>query len=338
MSTKHALVASAALGVFAASAIAGGAEAKTTKHHVAHKAGGDAELKHEVEALKAQVQALESRLNSQASVQEQTQAQVQTAQAQAATAQSQAQAAESEIATIPTKVKTEIAAEPHVTQTPGNRLSIQSADGRYSIGLTGRVQIDAGAYVGFHPDSALTGPQELSNGINARRARIGVAGVAGGNFAYSFVYDAGNSQDATPKGIQQAQIVYTGLHGAAFEVGYSDTYFTLDESTTSTDLVFLERATPSNIATSFNAGDFRSNAGARFFGDRYWVGGYLTGPGSGDSHTLTGERFGAFERAAVQVHRRTEHDIDVLLPGLARERRSDAVQEFDIPTRGQRGR
>ena len=39
----------------------------------------------------------------------------------------------------------------------------------------------------------------------------------------------------------------------------------------------------------------------RFFGDRYWAGAYLTGPASGNSHTQTAERFGAFERVAVQA-------------------------------------
>ncbi len=117
----------------------------------------------------------------------------------------------------------------------------------------------------------------------------------------TFVWDGGNSQDTTAKGIQTAQIIYTGLKGAAFELGYSNTFFTLDQSTSANDLLFLERASPSNIATNFNTGDNRANVGVRFFGDRYWVGGYLTGPATGDSHTLTGERFGAFQRVAVQA-------------------------------------
>ena len=78
-----------------------------------------------------------------------------------------------------------------------NHFSLQSADGRYSIGLIGVLQFDAGGYFGFHPDSRYTGPQNLSSGVNARRARIGASGVAG-DFSYTFLYDAGNSQDTTP--------------------------------------------------------------------------------------------------------------------------------------------
>ena len=191
-------------------------------------------------------------------------------------------------------------AQPRVVQNAARRFELQSADGKYSIGLTGDVQFDSGVYF-FHPDSHYVGPQQLSNGVNARRARIGITGEAAGNFAFAFVYDAGNSSDQTASGIETAQIIYNGLHGAAFEIGYSNTFFTLDRATGSNDTLFLERASPSNIATNFNAGDNRSNAGVRFFGDRYWIGGYLTGPASGDSHTQTGERFGAFERVAVQA-------------------------------------
>jgi phosphate-selective porin OprO/OprP len=192
-------------------------------------------------------------------------------------------------------------AQPRIVQNAARRFQLQSADGAYSIGLTGDIQFDSGAYVGFHPDSAVVGPRALSNGVNARRARIGVTGTAGGNFAFALVYDAGNSSDQTPKGIETAQIIYNGMRGAALEVGYSNTFFTLDQSTGSNDTLFLERASASNIATNFNAGDARANAGFRLFGNRYWLGGYLTGPASGDSHTLTGERLGAFQRVAVQA-------------------------------------
>jgi phosphate-selective porin OprO/OprP len=185
---------------------------------------------------------------------------------------------------------------PRVTQNATHRFALQSADGQYSIGLTGDIQFDTGAYLDFRARSRVVGPQELSNGVNARRAR-----TAFGNWGFALVYDAGNSSDQTAKGIETAQIIYSGLHGAAFEIGYSNTFFTLDQSTGSNDTLFIERASPSNIATNFNTGDARANVGARFFGDRYWIGGYLTGPGSGDSHTLTGERFGAFQRAAFQV-------------------------------------
>ena len=199
---------------------------------------------------------------------------------------------------------------PRIIQNSSHRLTLQSADGQYLIGLTGDIQFDAGGYADFRPDNKAVGPQALSNGVNTRRARIGIAGAAG-PWGFGLVYDAGNSSDATAKGIETAQIVFGGLKGAAFEIGYSNTFFTLDQATGSNDTLFLERSSPSNIATAFNTGDSRSNAGVRFFGDRYWVGGYVTGPAEGDSHTLTSERLGAFQRAAFQVL--TGHDYSLHL-------------------------
>jgi phosphate-selective porin OprO/OprP len=201
--------------------------------------------------------------------------------------------------------------EPRIVQSATNRFSIQSPDGDYSIGLYGMVQFDTGAYADLRPESPFVGPQTLSNGVNARRARIGVAGTVARDWGYAFVYDAGNSSDATPRGLTTAQIMWTGPRGTAWELGYSSTYFTLDQSTAATDLLFLERASPSNIATAFNAGASRANAGARFFGQRYWVGAYLTGPAIGDSHTQSRERFGALQRATYQVATGNDYSVHI---------------------------
>jgi phosphate-selective porin OprO/OprP len=246
----------------------------------------------QIQALAAQVAALKARLD-------QTQATAQAAGQQALPRATQNATGQMAIQGGNPAPDNGVA-QPRVVQNAARRFELRSADGKYSIGLTGDVQFDSGFY-NFHPDSRFVGPQQLSNGVNARRARIGITGTAGGNFAFALVYDAGNSSDQTASGIETAQIIYNGLRGAAFELGYSNTFFTLDRSTGSNDTLFLERASPSNIATNFNAGDNRANAGVRFFGDRYWIGGYLTGPASGDSHTLTGERLGAFERVAVQA-------------------------------------
>lgn len=194
---------------------------------------------------------------------------------------------------------------PKVVESGTHKFALESADGQYSIALNGRVHGDLGGYFNFKPDSTVGpingAPGTLSNGFNARRARIGVTGKVAGDWTYNFAYEGGNSQDTTPKGIQSAQVIYNGIKGVAFELGYSDTYFTLDESISSNDTMFIERSSAAIVATNLNAGDFRSNAGVRVFGDRYWVGAYLTGPASGDSHTLTTERFGSFQRATYQV-------------------------------------
>jgi phosphate-selective porin OprO/OprP len=189
---------------------------------------------------------------------------------------------------------------PHVTQSAANKFALESADGQYSIGLTGGFQGDVGYYPGFDARSKVVGPQDLNSGFNARRARIGVTGKATDQFNYTFIYDGGNSSDATPKGIETAQVNYVGIKGLSIDFGYANQQFTLDQSTSSYDTLFMERATPSNIATALNTGDNRSSFGAKYYNERYWVGAYLTGPAVGDTHGVA-ERVGAFERAAYQV-------------------------------------
>jgi phosphate-selective porin OprO/OprP len=191
---------------------------------------------------------------------------------------------------------------PHVAESGAHKFSLESADGQYSIALTGRLHLDVGGYPSFKPDSTAVGTQQLSNGFNARRARIGVTGKVAGDWQYWFIYDAGNSQDSTPAGIQWAQISYVGFKGVQIDLpGYSEPAFTLETAQSSNDLMFLERAVPVNVATNLGTGDFRANTGVAFYSDRYWLGAYLTGPQSGDSHTNVQERFGTFGRATVQV-------------------------------------
>ncbi len=90
--------------------------------------------------------------------------------------------------------------------------------------------------------SKVLGPQNLDSGQCPQGAHK-ATGKAAGDFTYNFVYDAGNSADTTAKGIEYAQVVYTGIKGAAFEIGYSSTPFTLDQATSAYDLLFLERST-----------------------------------------------------------------------------------------------
>ncbi len=261
----------------------------------------------QIQALQAQVKLLQAQVDAQSAVQTTA---VQTSAAQSAAPRvAQNAAGPFTVAGAGRTAADPQIATPRVEQNATHHFVLRSDDGQYSIGFAGVVQFDAGEYLGFRPASKVVGPQALSDGINARRARFGISGTAAGGWSYAFIYDGGNSQDTAAKGIETAQIVYGGIKGVALEVGYSNTFFTLDQSTSSNDTLFLERATPSNIATNFNAGDARSNAGVRFFGDRYWVGGYLTGPASGDSHTTTGERFGAFERAAFQVLKGKDYSL-----------------------------
>lgn len=97
-------------------------------------------------------------------------------------------------------------AEPRVAQNETHIFNLSSPDGQYTIGFPGVAPFEVGDCVGFTHKSRYVGPQELSNGVNARRARIGFSGQAAGDWSYAFVYDAGGTQDAASRGCNR-QIV-----------------------------------------------------------------------------------------------------------------------------------
>ncbi len=205
---------------------------------------------------------------------------------------------------------------PHVVQTAGNRFGLESSDGRNSIYLTGRLHFDVGDYLDYHPQSRAAAVQTLNSGVNARRARLGVTGKFGGDWAYTLVYDFGGSTDAVPgvtgSGIETALVTYNGLNKGplplAFDIGYMDTPFTLQEATSSNDLLFVERTSIREVASNIFANDFRSALGVRSNDERYWTGIYLTGPQSGAVHTA-GEQYGAFGRATYQLLQTPEYSL-----------------------------
>ncbi len=203
---------------------------------------------------------------------------------------------------------------PHVIETTKNgvHFGFADADGQNTVELTGRLHLDTAGYVGYHPAPNTLDQTGLASGINLRRARIGVTGNFLGDWHYTFIYDFGNTSDgynannalangnsssnpATSNnylaGVENAYITYNGFykHGGpfpvAFDFGFQDVPWTLEESTSSNDLLFVERATPQVLATAFGGGDFRSSLGFHSNNDRYWLGAYLTGPNSGALHT-----------------------------------------------------
>jgi phosphate-selective porin OprO/OprP len=136
-----------------------------------------------------------------------------------------------------------------VTMSPNNAPSICTPDQLNCIGLTGTLHLDVGGY-NYRPATGRgiasagvpvapsTIPQQLDDGINVRRARIGVLGKFMGDWNYNLTYDFGNSSDGFgglapgslpgggTSGIEQAYLSYTGLSkwtgltGFAIEGGY----------------------------------------------------------------------------------------------------------------------
>jgi phosphate-selective porin OprO and OprP len=229
-----------------------------------------------------------------------------------------------------------------VVYMPNNRPTICTADERNCVSITSRVHFDGGGY-DYHPNSRFTNPQKLDNGVNVRRARIGVLGKFFEDWNYALIYDFGGTSDGfggtgavgpapgTPvgflpggatSGIENAYLSYTGFKPfggkLAIEGGIMDVPYTLDEATSSNDIVFMERASSGVIAQNIAAGDFRSAVGARWYTDTLWLGGYVTGPTTGAVHSYSSitpngmtEQVGAVARAAGQIVSGNDYSIHV---------------------------
>jgi phosphate-selective porin OprO/OprP len=141
-----------------------------------------------------------------------------------------------------------------------------------------------------------------------------------GVWNYGLVYDFGGSSDGFggtapgslpgggTSGIQNAYLSFQGIKGVAIEGGYMDSLYTLEEATSSNDIMFMERASSQVIASNIAAGDFRSQFGVRLYNDWLWAGAYVTGPTSGAIHSGSSvnpqgrtEQLGGFARVALQL-------------------------------------
>ncbi|WP_050420413.1 OprO/OprP family phosphate-selective porin [Bradyrhizobium tropiciagri] len=282
----------------------------------AQSAGGGSDA--EIALLKQQLKMLEQKLDK---LQKQTNANTATA----ASANANAKAADAKAARVASAnaaipVKGPVAPSGVVVTMPNNRPTICTADEQNCVAITSRVHWDVGGY-DYRPNTANTSPQKLDSGENLRRARIGIVGKFFGDWNYALIYDFGGSADgfggAAPgslpgggtSGVENAYLSYTGFKPfggkMAIEGGIMDIPWTLDESTSSNDILFMERASVGIIAQNIAAGDFRSGAGTRWWNDQLWIGGYVTGPTTGAIHSAssvtpagTSEQYGGVVRVA----------------------------------------
>jgi phosphate-selective porin OprO and OprP len=272
--------------------------------------GNDAEIA----ALKQQLQLMEQKLEK---LQKQS-----TANAQAAArANEKVDNVANANAAIP--VKAGAPASGVVVTMPNNRPTICTADNANCVAITSRVHWDVGGY-DYRPNTAATSPQRLDSGDNLRRARIGIIGKFFNDWNYALIYDFGGSSDgfggAAPgslpgggvSGVENAYLSYTGIKPfggkLAIEGGIMDIPYTLDEATSSNDILFMERASSGVIAQNIAAGDFRSTIGTRWWNDVFWAGAYVTGPTTGAIHSASStspvaqnEQLGVAARAAGQI-------------------------------------
>jgi len=152
------------------------------------------------------------------------------------------------------------------------RLSIASADGRFSAALRLTAQYDLGYYMQSAAARGLpaaNGP-DLSSGGNFRRAQLGLQGKLFGDWAYYVNIDygsGGSTGTETPGHIQQAYLEYDRLAPFAFRIGVHPPSTSLDDSYSATDQLLLERSAPGDLARNMAGGDGRDSVEALYLGD-----------------------------------------------------------------------
>lgn len=188
------------------------------------------------------------------------------------------------------------------------RASFASGDGRFTLAIRARMQAD---FAGFSQDSThpagFAGPSDLSSGAVMRRAYFGIEGRAYNDFWYELRLNAGGSDGGlnstctstttvtSPAGgaatstcaigsianggegdplLNKMVITYVGIPWWHFNVGVIEPSFMMEGTTSSANLVWMERPDIENIAAdAFGAGDSRRGVEIGWSRpDTFWAG------------------------------------------------------------------
>ena len=159
----------------------------------------------------------------------------------------------------------QIAALPKVTH-PNGRFTFASADGQFTLALRGLVQFDAGHFSqGRNPPSV-----DLNSGTNFRRAQLGFQGTVFRDWSYNFIYDFGGYGVEGRGYIYNAYIQYDGLKPFSFRVGAYTPPEGQEDTTSSGELFFPERAASVDVARNIAGAPSREAASIFLQGDTYF--------------------------------------------------------------------
>lgn len=209
-----------------------------------------------------------------------------------------------------------IAAEPAVkpkgpvvlTTFNNGEVGLATADNKFSLTLSGLVQLDTGFYDQRAPgpvagDLRRSGPalgftaanvdaahaRQLKDGDNFRRGRFGVSGTLFRDFQYRGVYDFGGSGVENSGQLYEAWGQYNGLRPLHIRIGAFAPLQGLADQDSTAAQPLLERAASADVARNFAAGDTRTAAQVFGYGDHWLASVAVTGRAIGVVNTsLTG--------------------------------------------------
>lgn len=181
-----------------------------------------------------------------------------------------------------------VAAEQPVVTVANGRPTIASADGAFRFAVRGVVQYDLAHYSqdgAASPDNRradAASASDLNSGGNFRRARLGVEGTINRDWAYNLTGEFGGTGSESAQ-LNQAYIEYAGWRPwetaapLRFRIGAWATPAGLEDATSNTESLFLERAAAAELVRNIAGGDGRTGVGVLANGDRWYGSGVLTG-------------------------------------------------------------
>jgi len=174
-------------------------------------------------------------------------------------------------------VRDQLDAQPAVTLNNA-RPQIATPDGRFKFALRSVVQFDAAHYA----VSPRTAANDLGSGTNFRRARLGFDGTAFKDWNYALWGEFGGSGGESAL-LNQAYIEYAGFKPFGLEeplrirIGAWATPAGLEDATSNTESLFLERGAVAELVRNFATGDGRTGVGATLRGPRWYASALFSG-------------------------------------------------------------
>lgn len=209
-------------------------------------------------------------------------------------------------------VRDQVSAQPTVTLTNA-RPTIATADGNFKFALRSIAQFDAAHY----NESPRTTANDLGSGTNFRRARLGVEGTAFKDWNFALWGEFGGSGGESAI-LNQAYVEYAGWKPFGLEepvrlrLGAWATPSGLEDATSNTEGLFLERPAIAEMVRNFATGDGRSGVGATARGRGWYASAVLTGKVVGvPSTTELDQQSGFATRVAFSPIHGADYDVHI---------------------------
>jgi phosphate-selective porin OprO/OprP len=262
-----------------------------------------------IQAIETQINALQDQLQQLKTELGNTNQQLRESQTQTKQAQDAAHAAQEQ-------AKTTAASVPLVTF-PNGRPTLSTPDKSASLAIGMQMQFDMGGYFqDRHSDNVLpAASRELNDGSNLRRGRVFIVGKYG-DWTANLTPDFGGSPDGTVS-LYEGNINYTGFKPLTATIGLFKPWYSLQDSMSSNDFLFMERPSIIEIARNVAAGDARASFGAKASTDDYFASAYLTGGTWGDQNAanLNEEQLGGVVRLATRPFHGDDWNVHVGFSG-----------------------